>query len=65
MFLSRSKKNIATFWLKKAPYQELWVSSGDVYGWTADSLGKGQRSRGVKFTLFQDIVKMHLSNHTE
>ena len=25
MFLSRNKKNIDTFWLKKAPYQELWV----------------------------------------
>ena len=24
MFSSRNKKNIATFWLKKAPYQELW-----------------------------------------
>ena len=23
MFLSRNKKNIDTFWLKKAPYQEL------------------------------------------
>ena len=23
MFLSRNKKNIATFWLKNAPYQEL------------------------------------------
>ena len=23
MFLSKNKKNIATFWLKKAPYQEL------------------------------------------
>ena len=23
MFSSRNKKNIATFWLKKAPYQEL------------------------------------------
>ena len=25
MFLSRNKKNIDTSWLKKAPYQELWV----------------------------------------
>ena len=24
IFLSRNKKNIDTFWLKKAPYQELW-----------------------------------------
>ena len=24
MFLSRNKKNIETFWLKKALYQELW-----------------------------------------
>ena len=27
MFLSRNKKNIDTFWLEKAPYQELWVHS--------------------------------------
>ena len=26
MFSSRNKKNIDTFWLKKAPYQELWLS---------------------------------------
>ena len=26
MFLSRNKKNIDTFWLKKAPYRELWRS---------------------------------------
>ena len=26
-FLSRNKKNIDTFWLKKAPYQELCVNS--------------------------------------
>ena len=26
MFLSRNKKNIDTFWLKKAPYQELCVT---------------------------------------
>ena len=25
MFSSRNKKNIDTFWLKKAPYQELWL----------------------------------------
>ena len=24
MFLLRNKKNIDTFWLKKASYQELW-----------------------------------------
>ena len=24
MFSSRNKKNIDNFWLKKAPYQELW-----------------------------------------
>ena len=26
MFLLRNKKNINTFWLKKAPYLELWVA---------------------------------------
>ena len=25
MFSSRIKKNIDTFWLKRAPYQELWM----------------------------------------
>ena len=29
MFSSRNKKNIDTFWLKKAPYQELCDSSGE------------------------------------
>ena len=29
MFLSRNKKNIDTFWLKKAPYQELWLSNNN------------------------------------
>ena len=28
MFSSRNKKNIATFWLKKVPYQELWEERG-------------------------------------
>ena len=27
MFSSRNKKNIDTFWLKKAPYQELCIQS--------------------------------------
>ena len=30
MFLSRDKKNIDTFWLKKAPYQELCISYNKV-----------------------------------
>ena len=30
MFSSRNKKNITTFWLKKAPYQELWDMKGNI-----------------------------------
>ena len=43
MFLSRNKKNIDTFWLKNAPYQELclelhvWFRQLRVFAYLCDS----------------------------
>ena len=68
MFSSRNKKNIDTFWLKKAPYQELYsyvafVLLLFVLHFSFQYLGKGVLyDCGISWDLHLNSDQMHFSS---
>ena len=50
MFSSRNEKNIDSFWLEKAPYQELWIQS-DLCLWSCVFVEVDLHLRNCAFVL--------------